>query len=109
MSKLAPDTVERIYAGWYGKLIGIRHGSNIENWPAEKIAERYGEITGYLFDFKHFAADDDSNGPLCAPWTTTASTPPRSSWGRPCSTTPPSSGGSSGGGATAAPPSTPPT
>lgn len=64
MSKLAPDTVERIYAGWYGKLIGIRHGSNIENWPAEKIAERYGEITGYLFDFKHFAADDDSNGPL---------------------------------------------
>lgn len=56
--------VERVYAGWYGKLIGIRHGSNIEGWSYDQIAAKYGEIKGYLFDFKNFAADDDSNGPI---------------------------------------------
>ena len=53
MRKLPEDYVERVYAGWYGKIIGIRHGSNIEGWDAQKIAETYGEITGYLFDFIH--------------------------------------------------------
>ncbi len=64
MSKIPKDYVERVYAGWYGKIIGIRHGSNIEGWPYEKIAEKYGEIKGYLFDFINFASDDDSNGPI---------------------------------------------
>ncbi|WP_322180837.1 ADP-ribosylglycohydrolase family protein [Neglectibacter caecimuris] len=58
------DYIQRAYAGWYGKLIGIRHGSNVEGWSYEQIAEKYGEVSGYLFDFKNFAADDDSNGPI---------------------------------------------
>ncbi len=58
------DYIERVYAGWYGKIIGIRHGSNVEGWSYDQIAEKYGEVSGYLFDFKNFAADDDSNGPI---------------------------------------------
>jgi len=60
------DYVERVYAGWLGKVIGVRHGSNIEGWSSKAIADVYGEITGsgYLFDFKNFASDDDTNGPL---------------------------------------------
>ncbi len=62
--QIPADYIERVYAGWYGKIIGIRHGSNIEGWSYEKIAETYGEIRDYLFRFKNFAADDDSNGPI---------------------------------------------
>ncbi|MFC3746932.1 ADP-ribosylglycohydrolase family protein [Paenibacillus sp. GCM10012306] len=58
------DYIESVYAGWLGKVIGVRHGSNIEGWSYERIARTYGEITGYVNQFKHFAADDDTNGPL---------------------------------------------
>jgi ADP-ribosylglycohydrolase len=58
------DYVERVYAGWLGKIIGVRHGGNIEQWTYERIERAYGEITGYLHEFKNFAADDDTNGPL---------------------------------------------
>ncbi len=64
MTKLPEDSIERIYAGLLGKAIGVRHGSNVEMWTAEKIASAYGEVEGYLFDFRNFAADDDTNGPL---------------------------------------------
>jgi len=64
MSKLPKDCIERIYAGWLGKVIGVRHGSNIEGWSSEKIERAYGEVKDYLFDFKNFAADDDTNGPI---------------------------------------------
>lgn len=62
--KIPEDYVERVYAGWLGKVIGVRHGSNIEGWSYEKIKATYGEITGYLYDFKNFAADDDTNGSI---------------------------------------------
>jgi ADP-ribosylglycohydrolase len=58
------DYVERVYAGWLGKVIGVRHGGNIENWTYERIERTFGEITDYLHDFKNFAADDDTNGPI---------------------------------------------
>lgn len=58
------DYAERVYAGWLGKMIGVRHGANIENWSYERIERAFGEITGYLYDFKNFAADDDINGPI---------------------------------------------
>lgn len=58
------DYIERVYAGWLGKVIGVRHGSNIEQWTYDRIERAYGEITHYLFDFKNFAADDDTNGPM---------------------------------------------
>jgi len=62
-NRIPKDYVEKVYAGWLGKVIGVRHGSNIECWEYDKIRKVYGEITGYLFDFKNFAADDDTNGP----------------------------------------------
>lgn len=58
--------IEQIYAGWLGKMIGIRQGALIEGWTSQKIQETYGEIEGYFthYDGKLFAADDDSNGPV---------------------------------------------
>ncbi|CAG7599769.1 hypothetical protein PAESOLCIP111_00338 [Paenibacillus solanacearum] len=58
------DYVERVYAGWLGKVIGVRHGGNIENWTFERIERTFGEVTGYLHEFINFAADDDTNGPI---------------------------------------------
>jgi ADP-ribosylglycohydrolase len=58
------DYVERVYAGWLAKVIGVRHGGNVENWTYERLERTFGEITGYLHEFKNFAADDDTNGPL---------------------------------------------
>lgn len=59
------ERLERIYAGLLGKSIGVRHGSNVEGWSREKIERVYGQpmSAGYWFDFKNFAADDDTNGP----------------------------------------------
>ena len=59
-------TFERIYAGIIAKAIGVRLGAPVEPtiWSYERIRDTYGEITGYLRDFKNFAADDDTNGPV---------------------------------------------
>lgn len=65
MGRIPHDYVERCYAGWLGKIIGIRHGAPVESWDYEKIRELIGEIDGYLVDYNEFASDDDSNGPLC--------------------------------------------
>src|SRR5690606_34961888 len=54
----------KVYAGWLGKVIGVRHGANVEGWTYEKIARTFGEITEYPHAFKNFAADDDTNGPM---------------------------------------------
>ncbi len=61
---LQTDYVERVYASWLGKIIGVRHGGNVENWTYERIGRTFGEVTDYLHQFKNFAADDDSNGPM---------------------------------------------
>lgn len=58
------EYIEKIYAGWLAKIIGIRLGAPIEGWTYEKIRNIYGEIDGYPVDYNLFAADDDSNGPL---------------------------------------------
>ena len=58
------QTIEKIYAGWLGKTIGIRLGAPVEGWTYEKIQEVYGEIWDYPVDYGTFAADDDSNGPI---------------------------------------------
>ncbi|AEV30911.1 ADP-ribosylglycohydrolase [Sphaerochaeta pleomorpha str. Grapes] len=54
---------QKTYAGWMGKIIGIRMGSPIEGWTHEKIMETYGEINYYKSEYNDYAADDDSNGP----------------------------------------------
>lgn len=64
MGKIPADYVERCYAGWLGKVIGVRHGAPIEGWSYEKIEKLLGEITDYPVAYRDFAADDDSNGPL---------------------------------------------
>ena len=56
--------MEKVYAGWIGKIIGVRHGAPVEGWSYENLHNTYGEIDGYLVDYKDFAADDDSNGPM---------------------------------------------
>jgi ADP-ribosylglycohydrolase len=60
------DYAERVYAGLLGKCIGVRIGAPVEPtvWSYERIRETYGDITGYIKDYKNFAADDDVNGPL---------------------------------------------
>ena len=58
------DILKKCYAGWLGKLAGIRLGAPIEGWTYEKIAKEVGEISGYIGDLRRFAADDDSNGPM---------------------------------------------
>ena len=58
------EWIERIYAGWLGKIIGIRLGAPVEGWTYDEIKNMFGEITGYVSDYKNFAADDDSNGPV---------------------------------------------
>lgn len=46
--------VEKIYAGYLGMNIGIRLGAPVEPtiWTYERIQNTYGEITGYVKDFK---------------------------------------------------------
>jgi ADP-ribosylglycohydrolase len=61
---MKPEYLEKIYAGWLGKIIGIRLGAPVEGWTYEKIKNVYGDPEGYLVDYREFAADDDSNGPL---------------------------------------------
>jgi hypothetical protein len=64
---LATRTIfEKIYAGVTAKAIGVRLGAPVEPtiWSYERIRDTYGEVTGYLRDFKNFAADDDTNGPV---------------------------------------------
>ena len=56
--KIPKDYFQRVYAGWLGKIIGIRLGAPIEGWTYQRIKDVYGEITGYPAEFKNFAADE---------------------------------------------------
>ena len=58
------EYIDRIYAGWLAKIIGIRLGAPVEGWTFEQIRKRYGRIDAYPVDYQDFAADDDSNGPI---------------------------------------------
>lgn len=58
--------LDKVYAGFLGMNIGIRLGAPVEPafWSYERIRDTYGDITGYVKKFSHFAADDDVNGPV---------------------------------------------
>lgn len=58
------EWIEKIYAGWLAKIVGIRLGAPVESWTYEKIKAVYGALSGYPTQYRRFAADDDSNGPL---------------------------------------------
>ncbi len=64
MACIPTNYVERCYAGWLAKLVGIRYGAPIEGWTYDRIREVYGELDGYVVDYNMFSADDDSNGPM---------------------------------------------
>ena len=57
---------EKIYAGFLGMNIGIRLGAPVEPafWSYQRIRDVYGDIHGYVKEYRHFAADDDANGPV---------------------------------------------
>lgn len=63
---LPKEYLEKVYAGFLGMNIGIRLGAPVEPsfWSYDRIAHVYGDIRGYVKDFRHFAADDDANGPV---------------------------------------------
>jgi ADP-ribosylglycohydrolase len=63
---LQSDYLERLYAGFLGKNVGIRLGAPVEPaiWTFQRIREVYGEVTSYLKPYRTFAADDDANGPV---------------------------------------------
>ncbi|HEY9054531.1 MAG TPA: ADP-ribosylglycohydrolase family protein [Rectinemataceae bacterium] len=60
------DYLERVYAGFLGKNVGIRLGAPVEPaiWTYDRIREVYGDVRGYLKPYRMFAADDDANGPV---------------------------------------------
>lgn len=63
---LDPDALhQRLYAGVLSKTIGVRLGAPLEPtiWTYERIRAAYGEVGGYLKNFRTFAADD-TNSPL---------------------------------------------
>jgi len=65
--KMIPNNyLEKIYAGFLAKSIGVRLGAPVEPqyWTYDTIKNLYGDIRGYVKDFKNFAADDDTNGPI---------------------------------------------
>ncbi|MGF7059099.1 ADP-ribosylglycohydrolase family protein [Brassicibacter mesophilus] len=66
MKVIQNDYLEKVYAGFLGMNIGIRLGAPVEPtvWTYEKIKATYGDITGYVKNYKNFAADDDVNGPV---------------------------------------------
>ena len=66
MSKIPNNYLEKLYAGFLAKSIGVRLGAPVEPafWTHESIQQVHGDITGYVKDFKNFAADDDTNGPI---------------------------------------------
>ena len=51
------EYIEKIYAGWLAKVIGVRYGAPVESWTYEKIKKFYGTLDDYPQDYKLFAAD----------------------------------------------------
>jgi ADP-ribosylglycohydrolase len=66
MAKIHRDYLERVYAGFIGKNVGIRLGAPVEPaiWTYERIRDVYGDVRSYLKPWRNFAADDDANGPV---------------------------------------------
>jgi len=60
------DYQNRVYAGWLGKLIGVRLGAPVEGWTYEHIQGVLGEIRTYLPLPPHtvFKPDDDTAFPM---------------------------------------------
>ena len=55
------DYLNRVYAGWLGKAIGVRYGAPIEGWSYDRIRKTYGILNRYIADYKNLDAYDDKN------------------------------------------------
>ena len=55
--RMKKEYIEKIYAGWLAKVIGVRYGAPVESWTYEKIKKFYGTLDDYPQDYKLFAAD----------------------------------------------------
>ncbi|MEI6286787.1 MAG: ADP-ribosylglycohydrolase family protein [Bacillota bacterium] len=66
MNNIPDNYLEKVYAGFLGKAIGVRLGAPVEPafWTHDRILSVYGDLRGYVKDFTNFAADDDTNGPI---------------------------------------------
>lgn len=66
MNSIWDNYLEKVYAGFLGKAIGVRLGAPVEPafWTHDRIENVYGDLRGYVKDFTNFAADDDTNGPI---------------------------------------------
>ena len=62
--RLNRDYINRVYAGWLGKVMGVRHGAPVEGWSSADIERIFGDLDGYCLDVDVFEPDDDINGPL---------------------------------------------
>ncbi len=52
MAELKKEWIEKIYAGWLAKIIGIRLGAPVEGWTYEQIKSVYGKCRDYPVDYK---------------------------------------------------------
>lgn len=66
MAQLPADYNNRVYAGWLGKVIGVRFGAPLENWTYDHIQRHLGELEWYAFGEggKVFKPDDDTCVPM---------------------------------------------
>ena len=60
--KIAENYMEKVYAGWLGKIIGIRLGYLLKGWTYQRIRDVFEKCGLTHANYKNFAADDDSNG-----------------------------------------------
>ena len=61
---ITPEIIDKLYAGWISKAVGVRLGAPVEGWSFAEIRKVYGEIDGYVESYRNFAADDDTNVPV---------------------------------------------
>ncbi|MCP4180898.1 MAG: ADP-ribosylglycohydrolase family protein [bacterium] len=63
---ISKNYLEKVYAGFLAKCIGVRLGAPVEPsyWTYDTMKNLYGDIHGYVQNFKNFTADDDTNCPV---------------------------------------------
>ncbi|WP_226036069.1 ADP-ribosylglycohydrolase family protein [Aquibacillus saliphilus] len=66
ISNMMDSYINKVYGGFLGMSVGVRLGAPVEPpvWSDKLINQVYGNVEGYLKDYKNFAADDDTNGPI---------------------------------------------
>ena len=45
--QISKNYFEKVYAGWLGKVVGIRLGAAVEGWSYQRIQKVFGELWDY--------------------------------------------------------------